>query len=137
MRRAVVAISILVGAASAINGAAMLADALRWFGSTPIVWRTGLPNAHFIRDVGWTYVAVGTVVMTGALRPRWTRPTIGLAIVWLAGHGVIHLGEVVTGVCSRAAFLSEWPIVWGPVAFLAVALLMDGAIRGRQGTAAS
>ena len=132
MRRAVVAISILVGAALAINGASMLADPLRWFGSTPIVWRTGLANAHFIRDVGWTYVAVGTLVMTGAMRPRWTQPTIGLAIVWLAGHGAIHLGEVVTGACSRAAFLTEWPMVWGPVAFLAVALLLDWAIHGRQ-----
>lgn len=109
------------------NGGWMLLAPDQWFFATPIVWRTGVPNPHFIRDVGWTYAAVGVLMICGLFTERFRTTSLMLALGWLAGHAAIHLGEVATGVCTGRQFLSESPQVWGPPI-----LLMIGVALGRK-----
>ena len=132
MRMASLLLSAGVGLVLFANGAWMLADPFGWFAGTSIVWRTGPPNAHFIRDVGWTYGALGLLVGVGALQPRRRAAAVGTAAVWLAGHGAVHVGEAITGLCSPKAAVSESPAVFGPLVLLGLVLLIDRFIASRD-----
>jgi hypothetical protein len=103
------------------NGAWMLIEPQGWFAATPIVWRTGIPNDHFIRDVGWTYAAVGALLVWGTADERFRTASLLIAIFWLAGHAVIHLGEAAAVVCSQRQFFAESPQVVGPLLLLIIA----------------
>ena len=127
MRTAVTAIAAIVGLLLIANGTWMLIVPLGWFSATPIVWRTGVPNAHFIRDVGWTYGAVGASLIWGLADRRFRTTSLFLASIWLAGHAAIHVGEAATGVCSPAQFANEMPQILGPLMLLVFALCLDGA----------
>ena len=134
MRMAVTAIRALVGILLIANGTWMLITPSGWFAATPIVWRTGVPNAHFIRDVGWTYVTVGAIVVWGMADRRFQTLSLLIAIIWLVGHAAIHVGETATGICSPRQFANETPQVLGPLFLLALALGLDVVDNRRRAT---
>lgn len=112
-----------------LNGAWMLIDPGGWFAATPIVWRTGIPNLHFTRDVGWTYAAIGLLLAFGLVKPQWRTPSVILSLYWLLGHFAIHAGETAVGLCGPAQFVAELPQVLGPCLMLALALGLDALAR--------
>ena len=114
------------------NSLRMLTGPMGWFAATPIVWRTGIPNAHFIRDVGWTYAAVGSLLSYGSAERRVRTPSLLYAVTWLVGHAAIHVGEVAAGICSTSQFLAEMPQVIGPTVLVALALGLDVLDRRRE-----
>lgn len=96
------------------NGAFMLADPYGWYQTLPTVRFTGPPNQHFIRDIGLAYLASGAMLGFAAVRPtmRWLAAVAGN--LWLTAHGVLHIWEVLTGVCATNVFWQDAPGVLGP-----------------------
>jgi hypothetical protein len=130
--KATTVVATFTGLLLSANGCWMLMTPLDWFAATPIAWRTGFPNAHFIRDVGWTYAAVGSLLIYGSAERRARTPLLLCALIWLVGHAAIHVGEVATGICSARQFSAEIPQVIGPTIFVAIALGLDVVDRRRD-----
>jgi hypothetical protein len=115
--------AVLLGAAMAVNGLAMLGDPQAWYASVPGVIATGAYNQHFIRDIGLIYLLIGFAFAAGPFRPRervmlWLAPTL-----WLAGHAIFHLWEVAVGICGPDAIPRDFPGVTVP-ALIGLALTL-------------
>ena len=112
------------------NGTAMLFAPIEWYARVPGVVLTGPPNAHFIRDIGFAYLASGLLLATAArdLRTRW--PVVLAGVLWLVGHAGVHVWELATRVCAPGQFLRDAPGVLGPP-LLALAGLAIVAGRAR------
>lgn len=107
------------------NGAFMLFAPLDWYYFLPTVRATGPANTHFIADIGIAYLACGVILAWAApsLKMRWLAALAGA--LWLGAHGLLHVYELVVGICSPDRFLQDAPGVLGPPAavILAVGLL--------------
>lgn len=81
----------VVGLFNVLNGLFMLIDPDGWYtrviGDMPM----GMMDAHFIRDVGFAYLASG-VGLIGGIRSGATAAAFGLAgSVWPVLHALFHL----------------------------------------------
>ena len=96
------------------NGAFMLWDPFGWYQAVSTVKFTGPPNQHFIRDIGLAYLASGALLAFSLpnLPTRWLGAFAGS--LWLGAHGLLHIWEVVTGVCAPGIFWQDAPGVLGP-----------------------
>lgn len=116
----------LVALIALANGAFMLADPSGWYDFVGTVKATGPENRHFIRDIGIAYLASGGLIAYAAGNPymRWGSALAGTA--WLALHGVLHVWEVTSGVCSTTIFWKDAPGVLGPplLALIAVGIML-------------
>ena len=97
-------------------GLFMLAQPLLWYRTVPTVVFTGPFNPHFVRDIGAAYLACG-VLLGWALRDLRARRVAVLAgALWLSLHALVHLYEVIAGICGFAIFARDFPGVFGPPA---------------------
>ncbi len=76
-----------------LNGLAMIAVPEAWYGAVPGVVETGPFNPHFVRDIGFGFVAAAVSLALAARRGG------GLAFLWpgavfLGGHAMLHLVEM-------------------------------------------
>ena len=96
------------------NGVFMLADPFGWYDFVGTVRATGPANGHFIRDIGLAYLVSGGLLAYAAwhLPMRWGSALAGAS--WLLIHGLLHVWEVSTGICSPDIFWSDAPGVLGP-----------------------
>ena len=78
-----------------VNGIVMLIWPERWYNLMPGVIGTGPYNQHFVRDIGFAFVAAGIGVWFGvtntALR-QWSGPMVGMT--FLGGHAIFHVVEM-------------------------------------------
>jgi len=111
------------------NGAFMLADPFGWYEFVGTVKASGPPNGHFIRDIGIAFLVSGLVLAFAALNPalRWGSAVVGN--LFPTFHGILHIYEVVTGICSPDIFWRDAPGVLGPVLLVWIAI---GIQIGRQ-----
>lgn len=112
----------LVAAFALFNGGFMLVDPFGWYQAVGTVRFTGPPNQHFIRDIGLAYMASGVVLGFAAVRlsMRWLAAAAGN--LWLTVHGLLHIWEVLTGVCAPDIFWRDAPGVLGPPLFVWLAI---------------
>jgi hypothetical protein len=110
------------GLGAVANGAFMLIDPLEWYVFIPTVVTTGPPNAHFIRDIGLAYLGSGAILVYAAAHPilRWRAALVGG--LWLTLHGLLHIYEVLAGICGPATFWADAPGVIGQPAMVIAAL---------------
>ncbi|HEU4968549.1 hypothetical protein [Sphingomonas sp.] len=107
-------IALLLGAAMAANGLAMLGDPQAWYARVPGVIATGAFNQHFIRDIGLIYLLIGLAFAAGAFRSALRLTLWAAATLWLAGHALFHLWEVAAGICGSDAIPRDFPGVTLP-----------------------
>lgn len=110
----VIALAVLSGLGAIANGLFMLVDPANWYFAIPGVTTTGPFNQHFIRDIGFTYVFVGSAYLTGAAKPTARTLLWGSAALWLIGHALFHAWEVAAGICGPSALLRDFPAVTLP-----------------------
>lgn len=91
-----IAIAWILGLALAVNGLAMLAKPLAWYGNVPGAPETGPFNPHFVRDIGCAYLMAGAALAGFAARPSW-RPAAQAAAGFLTLHALVHLADFVAG----------------------------------------
>lgn len=101
---------------AAAFGVFMLAEPQLWYRSIPTVPFTGPFNQHFIRDIGAAYLASGIMFGWAAMNLRVRRLAVLAGALWLSLHALVHLYEVITGICGVAIFWRDFPGVFGPPA---------------------
>lgn len=110
-------VQILIGSVALFSlcfGVYMLVDPYGWYDFVDTVKATGPANAHFIGDIGLAYIVSGVLLGFAAQHPglRWGAAVVGN--LWLTGHGLFHVYEVVAGICSQEIFWRDAPGVLGP-----------------------
>ena len=125
--RIVQAMLALAALVSVLNGVFMLSDPFGWYEFVDTVKATGPANPHFIKDIGIAFVVSGLLIGFAAANPalRWGSALAGN--LWLAAHGVLHIYEVMAGICSPDIFWRDAPGVLGPplIVFLAIGIQMS------------
>ena len=111
------------------NGPFMLLDPFGWYQAVGTVKFTGPPNQHFIRDIGIAFIMSGVMLSYAAWYPsgRWMAAFAGS--LFLAAHGMLHIYEVLTGICAQDIFWKDAPGVLGPPLMVWIAL---GILFGAQ-----
>lgn len=108
--------AVVVGAGAAINGLLMIMLPPGCYVELPCLTTTGTLNRQFLRDVGILFLFVGDAFLVGATRPACRVPLWGAASLWLGGNALIHLCEVVAGVCDPWILVRDIPTVTLPAA---------------------
>lgn len=106
---------VLIAALIALgNGFKMLVDPFGWYDLVDTVKATGPANAHFIRDIGLAFLLSAALLGYGGsnLALRWGAALAGAG--WLLAHGLLHIWEVLAGICSASIFWQEAPGTLGP-----------------------
>ncbi|HVI91271.1 MAG TPA: hypothetical protein VM659_23455 [Dongiaceae bacterium] len=87
-------ISSLLALFYGVNGLVMLFLPVFWYGTVPGVTATGPLNLHFVRDIGLGFLAASAAL---ALFTRCRdRRLLWPAVIFLAGHAMLHLVEIVS-----------------------------------------
>lgn len=105
---------LILGALYAIgNGIFMVIDPIGWYNAIGTVKATGPANEHFIKDVGIAFLVSGLLLIYAAINPimRWGTAIIGN--LYLTFHGILHIYEVLAGICSPDIFWQDAPFVLG------------------------
>lgn len=131
LRNTCLSLAILLGLGAIANGFYMLAAPAGWYFAVPGVTTTGPFNQHFIRDIGLIFLFLGGSFFLGAVRPEhrilfWTAPT-----VWLCGHALFHLWEVMVGICGPSALARDFSAVTLP-AILGALLVFWAVVDARH-----
>ena len=109
-----------------LNGIIMLIWPEPWYDLTPGVSGTGPFNPHFVRDIGFAFVASGIGLWFGvtdsALRP-WSGPIV--AIVFLGGHAVFHVVEMFAHHLDARAVARDMILIVIPAAIAVVWLARE------------
>ncbi len=98
----------ILGALALANGLLMVVNPEGWYWLVPGVPDRGPFNQHFVRDIGICYGLIGASFLAGIMRPAarvtlWLLPTL-----WLAGHALFHVWEVMVGICGPASLLEDF-----------------------------
>ena len=127
--RLVQGLLLLVALFTLLNGLFMLATPFGWYEFVDTVKATGPANAHFIRDIGIAYLVSGGLIAFAAPNPamRWGSALTGG--LWLGAHGVLHIYEVLAGICGPDIFWRDAPGVLGPPLLLLISVAIQ---LGRQ-----
>lgn len=112
----------LVAILQVANGLFMLFLPHDWYLAVPGVIETGPFNQHFVRDIGLGFLAAGSALWLAAGQPALTRPLVLVASVFLFGHALLHLAEIVTGGSGLASALRDIALIVLPATLPLVAL---------------
>jgi hypothetical protein len=96
------------------NGLAMLFAGPWWFGVAPGVPTTGPFNAHFVKDIGATYLVCGAALAAFAWRPAPALPALAAAAAFLALHAAIHVADAIASPICGQALARDFPGVFLP-----------------------
>ncbi|HEY2444383.1 MAG TPA: hypothetical protein VGI20_01415 [Rhizomicrobium sp.] len=99
---------VLVGLFNILNGLLMLADPNAWFARVIGDVAMGPMDDHFIRDVGFAYLASGAGLVWGIRAGRAAAAFALAGAVWPMLHAFFHLNLwIMHGVPHGAALLNE------------------------------
>lgn len=111
MKRALAALlAVVMGA----NGLAMLLAGAWWYVRAPGAVTTGPYNAHFIKDIGASYLVVGLGLAWFAARPRQGWAALVAGAMFLVLHGFIHIADAIQSPVCGHDLLRDLPGVFLP-----------------------
>lgn len=108
---------------SLANGLWMMAHAWSWFEWIPGVSDTGTANAHFIHDVGIAFAVCAIGLYWCARHLDIARPVFLGITLFIAGHALGHVVEIITGLLPHSHWYIDIPLVFLPAALLVTAAL--------------
>jgi hypothetical protein len=112
----------IVGIGSIANGLWMLFDPGHWYEHLPAgVPDTGPLNAHFVRDIGCAFLAVGFAVVAAWRRPEWRPPLVPAAAAFFVMHAGLHVHDTARGLLESDHWWLDAPGVYLPAIVMAVA----------------
>ncbi|WP_151704366.1 hypothetical protein [Nitrincola alkalilacustris] len=122
INRATTVAATLLGLAALVNGFFMTFAPEAWYWLVPGVPGRGPFNQHFVRDIGINYILIGMAFVAGVMFIKhrmvlWLMPT-----AWLTGHAMIHVWEVIVGICGTISLIEDFAGVTLP-ALLALILV--------------
>lgn len=99
----------LYGLILAANGLSMHVAPVTRYDNVSGVPATGPFNQHILREIGLIFALLAGAVLVGGLKLA-TRSLLWSAIaVWLAGHALFHIWEVLVGICAPYALARNFP----------------------------
>lgn len=109
----------LFGAASLANGLWMLLSPASWYSRIPAaVPDTGPLNFHFVHDLGVVFCAIGLGGLWCAQNLDRCRPVHAGITLFLAGHALVHVVEILAGRLPAAHWLIDLPLTFVPAAIV-------------------
>jgi hypothetical protein len=112
----------VAGAVTIANALWMFAGPLHWYHELPAaVPDTGPFNAHFVRDIGCAFLAVGVALIWAARAPRWRPPLVAVSALFLVGHAALHVFDTLRGALGHAHWWLDLPGVYLPAAVIGYA----------------
>lgn len=110
---------LLLGAVSLGNALWMLAGPMHWYHELPAaVPDTGPFNAHFVRDIGCAFVAVGVALVWAARTPRYRMPLVVISALFYVAHAALHVFDTLTGALDADHWALDLPGVYLPALLL-------------------
>jgi len=106
--KVVTGLAILLGLVALGNGIIMTVAPEYWYWVVPGVPDRGPFNQHFVRDIGINYMLIGAAFIYGAMYAKhrlllWLVPT-----AWLLSHAILHVWEVVVGICGPESLIVDF-----------------------------
>lgn len=123
MRSLLLALSLLQLA----NGLLMLVVPQFWYSAAPGVVDTGPFNTHFIRDVGLGFMSAGCALGLAALYLELARPLVAVASIFLVGHALLHLVEMLLHGIDAGPAMRDLALIVVPATLPLAALLRRAA----------
>lgn len=103
------------------NGLVMLAAPESWYERlVPGVPHTGPMNLHFERDIGLAFLSFGVGLGWAAFNLKKARPVHLLATIFIGGHGLFHVEEIIRGGLPFEHWALDAPGVFLPSALMLV-----------------
>ena len=91
-------VCLVLGVSALANAAWMLVAPLSWYLDLPAaVPDTGSFNAHFVRDIGCAFLAVGCALVWAAFSTRYRLPLVSIAATFLVSHALLHVYDTARG----------------------------------------
>ena len=101
------------------NAAWMLAGPMHWYEELPAgVPDTGPFNAHFVRDIGCAFLAIGVALAWAAWRPQWRIPLVTVAALFYIAHGLLHVHDTLRGLLDTHHWALDFPGVYLPAVLM-------------------
>ena len=119
----VTGVALVLGVLLLANGTYQLLAPESWYWAIPGVPDRGPFNQHFVRDIGIIYAICGGGLILGGLNPAQRLAFWWAPAVWLGGHAVFHVWEVIVGICGPESLLEDFLGVSLP-ALLTIALML-------------
>ncbi|MGH1574759.1 hypothetical protein ACRAWG_34110 [Methylobacterium sp. P31] len=116
----------------AANGVFMLIARMAWYDTVPGMPTTDPFNQHFLCDIGLVFMLLGSAVLVGVLRSAMRIVLWSAVTLWLSGHALFHVWEVLVGICAPTALARDFPAVLLP-AIIAAALVVWADSRRASG----
>lgn len=113
----------LLGVISLGNGLWMIVHAWSWFEWIPGVTDTGEANAHFIHDVGIAFTVCAIGLFWCARHLDIARPVFLGITLFIAGHALGHVVEIIAGLLPHSHWYIDIPLVFLPACLLTLAAL--------------
>ena len=114
----------IIGLAGVANALWMLVDPEGWYRNLPAkVPDTGPFNAHFVRDIGCAYAAVGIAFCVAAEAPAARRGVLYGGALFYAFHALLHVADLLAGRLPGDHWLVDLPGVFAPAILLVVLCL--------------
>jgi hypothetical protein len=137
LKRLALGTAVTLGIAALANGTYMLVSPVGWYFAVPGVTTTGPFNQHFLRDIGLIFLFIAGAFLIGAARARYRVALWGAASLWLAGHALFHVWEVLVGICGPSALARDFLAVSLPALLgIAVTAWAVGDSKDRSGRSA-
>lgn len=108
---------------SLANGIWMMIHAWSWFEWIPGVADTGTANAHFIHDVGIAFAVCAIGLFWSARNLEIARPVYLGITLFIGGHALGHVIEIMAGLLPHSHWLIDIPLVFLPAVLLGLAAL--------------
>ena len=109
-----------LGVVSLGNALWMLAGPMHWYHELPAaVPDTGPFNAHFVRDIGCAFVAVGVALVWAARAPRHRVPLVTISALFYVAHAALHVFDTLSGALDADHWALDLPGVYLPALLLA------------------
>jgi len=106
---------VVLGAITLANSLWMLAGPMHWYTDLPAaVPDTGPFNAHFVRDIGCAFLAVGVALVWAAYSTRFRLPLACVAALFLVAHALLHIYDTVRGALGHDHWWLDLPGVYLP-----------------------
>jgi hypothetical protein len=120
---------VIMAIVSVGNGLTMLAAPEAWYEEiVPGAHHTGPMNIHFQRDIGIAFLAAGAGLIWAAFHLAQARAMHVVTGIFLGGHGLLHVYDILVGHLPMEHWLYDTPTVILPGAIM-LALFVPAAWR--------
>ena len=121
----------MIAAGSLANAAWMLGAPLHWYETVPGVSDFGPYNAHFVRDIGCTYLTVSLALTWALFTSRHRLPLVTMVALFHGAHALLHIFDTALGHVSPHHWWLDLPTIYLPALLLAAILLTIRSSAGR------